>query len=136
MTMHRYLPAHALLLILVTLFSTKTLAQEPAPVVNVEVDVTDPLDNPAVAAVLEQDRETPGDQLQVVATLLDLGYPGVAEPILKEIVDANLSEEKLVALADRFGSARLVRLVRQSRDPSLRASQATEDRGRAGAEHS
>ncbi|MEQ8208800.1 MAG: hypothetical protein RH917_03130 [Lacipirellulaceae bacterium] len=107
---------------IVATLGVTSFAQEETPAVNVEIDVADPLDNPAVAAVLEQDRTTPAEQLQVVATLVDLGYPSVAEPILQEIVVANLSEEKLVSLADRFGSARLVRLVRQSRDPGIKAS--------------
>ncbi|WP_145063851.1 PleD family two-component system response regulator [Adhaeretor mobilis] len=114
-----------LTLFVASLLGGATFATEIPGVDFVPVELTlDASQNPAVAAVLEQDRDTPAEKLRVVMTLLDLGYPGTAEPILNELSKANLDAKTLIELSDRFGSARLVRIVRQSREPALRATPA------------
>lgn len=68
--------------------------------------------DPAVAAVLELDRETPRAQLRAVFALLDLGQPGVAAEVFEPLAAAELSDAQRTQLVEHFGTARFLQLLR------------------------
>ncbi|MCH2115928.1 MAG: hypothetical protein MK171_13600 [Pirellulales bacterium] len=74
--------------------------------------------NPAVAAVLQLPRETPGERLQAVITLADLGEAELATKILKELATLDLTADQRAVLVSEFGTAAMLRLAR---DPQLAA---------------
>ena len=74
--------------------------------------------NPAVAAVLQLPRETPGERLQAVITLADLGEAELATKILKELATLDLTADQRAVLVSKFGTAAMLRLAR---DPQLAA---------------
>lgn len=68
---------------------------------------------PAVAAVLDSPRETPGEKLLAILTLLDLGEADLAEAIWNTSAQADFDDDACAALATQFGTARLMRLTRR-----------------------
>ncbi|MEN1681837.1 MAG: armadillo/beta-catenin-like repeat-containing protein [Planctomycetota bacterium] len=68
--------------------------------------------NVVVRAVLESPRKTPADSFRALMALADLGELELAAPVLKQLIDAKLSDEAKASLVTDFGSARLVRLSR------------------------
>jgi hypothetical protein len=73
-----------------------------------------PETNPAVLAALELPRTEPKHYLSAVLSLVKLNHPELAAPILKELVDQNLSDEQRADLVRDFGSHRFLELARTS----------------------
>jgi len=71
--------------------------------------------NPAVIAVLQLPRETPGERLQAVMTLADLGEAELATEILRELATLDLTADQRAALVGEFGTATMLRLARDQR---------------------
>ena len=74
--------------------------------------------NPAVVAVLQLPRETPGARFQAVMTLADLGEAELATQILRELAALDLTADQRALLVGEFGTAAMLRLAR---DPQLAA---------------
>lgn len=96
-------------------------AQEPRPAAAPPgVDLAEAAQrNPAVAAVLDAPRETPGDALAAVFTLLDLRQFEIAGAVLEPVIEADLSAAEQAALGRRFGSARFLLLAREAREHDI-----------------
>lgn len=77
-------------------------ASEPEPVP----------DDPAVLAVLESHPDTPFELLRAIRILADLGHPKLAEPFIDRLGQQKLDLTDKAALANRFDSAKLIRLAR------------------------
>jgi len=94
-------------LLLLTLVSATAHAQLP-------VDLSQAgLRSPAVASVLEMQRNTPAEQLRAIFTLLDLGEQDIALTLWKDFAAQDLEESTQAALVDEFGAARFLNLVRR-----------------------
>ncbi len=63
-------------------------------------------------AALELPRTEPKHYLSAILSLVDLGRPELAAPILKEFVGQNLNDEQKAALVNEFGSRRFLQLAR------------------------
>ncbi len=74
-------------------------AQEEPPVVVEMPQET----NPAVAAILATNPTTPAECLQAAKTLVDLGQPNAAKPLVQKLIDAKLGPEELADLGEEFG---------------------------------
>ena len=61
---------------------------------------------------MELPRTEPQHYLSAVLSLVDLGRPELAAPILKELVDLNLNDQRRAELVDQFGSRRFLQLAR------------------------
>ena len=68
--------------------------------------------DPAVAAVLELDRDTPRAQLRAVFALLDLAQPQVAAEVFEPLAAAELSDAQRTELVQHFGTARFLHILR------------------------
>jgi CheY-like chemotaxis protein len=92
-----------------------TLAQRPGRPLAEAGSPGEPLvpeTNPAVLAAMELPRTEPQHYLSAVLSLVDLGRPELAAPILKELVDLNLNDPQRAELVDQFGSRRFLQLAR------------------------
>ena len=69
---------------------------------------------PAVASVLDMPRETPGQQLGAVFTLLDLGEADVAAVLWKGFSRDDLDDQAMAVLVSKFGAARFLTLARRA----------------------
>jgi hypothetical protein len=69
-------------------------------------------DNPAVRAALEWPRTNPLHALRAVVSLIDLGRPELAKPILEELQARGLSGADRAALVGEFGSHRMLQIGR------------------------
>ena len=90
-------------------------AQDAAPAAG---DVpTSPETNPAVLSALELPRTKPGDYLQAVMCLVDLGRPELAAPIFKELEALQLTAAQRAELVTEYGSYRMLQLARTKQLP-------------------
>jgi CheY-like chemotaxis protein len=71
-----------------------------------------PETNPAVLAALELPRTEPKHYLSAILSLVDLGRPELAAPILRELVALNLDDQQKASLVNKFGSRRFLQLAR------------------------
>jgi HEAT repeat protein len=71
-----------------------------------------PESNPAVLAALELPRTEPQHYLSAVLALAKLKHAELAAPILKELVELNLTQEQQADLVRDFGTARFLELAR------------------------
>lgn len=71
-----------------------------------------PETNPAVLAALELPRTKPSHYVGTILSLVDLGRPELAQPILEELQALNLSDVQRAELASEFGTQRMMRLAR------------------------
>ena len=71
--------------------------------------------NPALIAVLQLPRETPGERFQTVMTLADLGEAELATEILRDLATLDLTSDQRAALVGEFGTASMLRLTRDQR---------------------
>jgi hypothetical protein len=69
--------------------------------------------DPAVLAIMESEPTTPAELLEAASILANLGQPGLAKPMLQQIVAANLDEAGLAELSHAVDSPRLLRLAQQ-----------------------
>jgi CheY-like chemotaxis protein len=67
--------------------------------------------NPAVLSALELPRKKPGDYLQAVVTLVDLGRPELAAPIFKDLQGLNLTDAQRAELVRQYGSYRMLQIA-------------------------
>lgn len=74
-----------------------------------------PETNPAVRAALELPRTEPSHYLGAVLTLVDLGRPELAAPILDELQAQKLSDAQRAELVRQFGTQRMLQLIRTTR---------------------
>lgn len=75
-----------------------------------------PDEDPLVEAVLETNPTTPEQLVRAVNVLVDLKRPAAARPLLQQLLDLQLADDQLAALADRLGAGQLLKL---STDPQL-----------------
>jgi CheY-like chemotaxis protein len=68
--------------------------------------------DPAVRAALELPRTTPADHFQAILTLIELGRPELAKPILAELEKLQLNNAERAALVGQFGPAGMLQLAR------------------------
>lgn len=82
-------------------------SQEPAPAEKPEPEDArmENRDSPAVEAILATSPSTPPELIRSAKTLADLERPDLAKGFLKQVLSANLDEQQLVALKERFGAA-------------------------------
>lgn len=73
-------------------------------------------DDPVVQALLESNPTTPPQLVRAIETLLNLGYPEVALPLVQRLQEANLDDAARYALVKEFGSDTFSRI---SREPAL-----------------
>jgi len=66
----------------------------------------------AVAAILDTPLDTPASQLSAVLTLIDLGETDVAAEVWKTLAKAEIDGTVSADLAEKFGTARLMKLAR------------------------
>jgi CheY-like chemotaxis protein len=95
--------------------SAAAFAQDPPTPPAEEVSPIEQLaseTNPAVLAALELPRTEPRHYLDAILSLVDLGHPELAAPILKELIDLNLNDQQRAALVEEFGSHRLLQIAR------------------------
>jgi len=71
-----------------------------------------PETNPAVLAALELPRTKPSHYVGTILSLVDLGRPELAQPILEELQALNLSDVQRAELVSEFGTQRMMRLAR------------------------
>jgi hypothetical protein len=71
-----------------------------------------PETNPAVLAALELPRTKPSHYVGTILSLVDLGRPELAQPILEELQAQNLSDVQRAELVREFGTQRMMRLAR------------------------
>jgi CheY-like chemotaxis protein len=86
---------------------------EPAADVPAQIET-----NPAVLSALELPRTKPGDYLQVVVCLVDLGQPELAAPIFKELRALRLTDAQRAALVHDYGSHRMLQIARTPELPN------------------
>jgi CheY-like chemotaxis protein len=67
--------------------------------------VVAPLDDPAVVALLATKPATPAEWARTAKILADLKRPDLAKKFLQKVLDANLDDKQLAALADEFGTS-------------------------------
>ncbi len=72
--------------------------------------------DPVVQALLETNPTTPPQLVRAIETLLNLGYPEVALPLVERLQQANLDDAGRYALIKEFGSDVFTRI---SREPKL-----------------
>ncbi|MBX9789880.1 MAG: hypothetical protein K2Y37_13265 [Pirellulales bacterium] len=65
-----------------------------------------------VQALLETKPSTPSELLRVTQTLIDLGHPIAARPLVKQLIAAQLDGEAAASLLNSVGSACLLKLSR------------------------
>lgn len=70
--------------------------------------------DPAAAALLDLPRDSAAAQLRVIFGLIDLGHEEAAQSVLGELAARDVSDDEKTALVERFGTARLLRLLRQT----------------------
>ena len=68
--------------------------------------------DPAVLAILESKPTTPAEQFRSVQLLADLQQPDLARSQLKKLMEANLDDNALAALAEKFGTAEFMQFAR------------------------
>jgi len=88
------------------------LPARPSAAAGAPTEQLAPETNPAVLAALELPRTEPKHYFSAVLSLVDLGRPELAAPILKELVGLNLDQEQEAALVNEFGSRRFLQLAR------------------------
>ncbi|HEY2892698.1 MAG TPA: HEAT repeat domain-containing protein, partial [Pirellulales bacterium] len=71
-------------------------------------------DDPAVQAVLESHPQTPAELIRAIQILADLNQAALAKPFAVELAGKKLELGQKATLADRFGSANLLRLSRNA----------------------
>lgn len=69
--------------------------------------------DPAVLAIMESEPSTPAELLEAASILANLGQPGLAKPMLQQLVAANLDEAGLAELSHSSDTPRLLRLSQQ-----------------------
>jgi hypothetical protein len=69
--------------------------------------------DPAVLVIMESEPTTPAELLEAASILANLGQPGLAKPMLQQILDAKLDETALAELALATDTPRLLRFGRQ-----------------------
>jgi hypothetical protein len=90
----------------------KPAAEDAPPATAEPAPEPEPLpDSPAIQAVLESNPQTPYELLRAIRILADLGHPKLALPYVDELNQQKLDPEAKAALANRFGSAQLMRLA-------------------------
>jgi len=95
--------------LIVTTGSQVAWAQQPAEAEQAEPEeaVTDLIqkrDSPAVEAILATNPSTPAELVRSAKILADLERPDLAKGFLGQVLSANLDEQQLVALSERFGA--------------------------------
>ncbi len=70
-------------------------------------------DDPVVQALLETNPTTPPQLTSAIETLLNLGYPEMALPLVKRLQEANLDDAARYALVKQFGSDTFLRMGRE-----------------------
>ncbi len=73
--------------------------------------------NPAVLSALQMPRTTPGEYLQTVVTLVDLGRPELAVPIFQQLQAMDLTDAQRAELVGQYGSYRMLQLARTTEIP-------------------
>ena len=68
--------------------------------------------DPAVQAVLESNPQTPFELLRAIRILTDLGYPKLAQPLVDQLTQKQLSAEEQATLFRQFQPATLMRVAR------------------------
>ena len=95
-------------MVLACLVAPLTLGQEPeagSPAAEDSATAEPPVPtDPAVVAILATEPASPAECARAAKTLTDLGYPEVAKPLLKKVIDAKLNPEQLADLGEQFGS--------------------------------
>lgn len=92
-------------------------AEADAPAANVENEaeqqaLADAQRNQTVQALLETKPTTPSELLRVTQTLIDLGHPIAARPLVKKLLAAQLDGPAAAALLKEVGSACLLKVAR------------------------
>lgn len=70
--------------------------------------------DPVVQALLEANPTTPPQLVRAIDTLLNLGYPEVALPLVQRLQEANLDDPAKYALVKEFGSDIFSRISREA----------------------
>ncbi|MHC4406277.1 MAG: hypothetical protein ACYTG0_42125, partial [Planctomycetota bacterium] len=81
--------------------------------------------DPGVEAILATNPSTPRQWTRAAKILSDLGRPDLARGFLKQVLDANLDQQQLVALEESFGPGMFARLA-DRRDLAPEAQQLTD----------
>lgn len=68
--------------------------------------------DPAAGALLDLPRDSAATGLRVIFGLIDLGHHDAARSLLGEVAAGEISDDEKAALVDRYGTARLLRLLR------------------------
>ena len=71
--------------------------------------------DPVVQALLETNPTTPSQLVGAIETLLNLGYPEVALPLVQRLQGANLDDPAKYALVKEFGSDAFSRISREAK---------------------
>jgi len=69
-------------------------------------------DDAVIAAVLDLPRQTPAQQFEVIATLIELRRNDVAALLVPSFLATELDDAQRAALVQQFGSARFMKLIR------------------------
>lgn len=67
--------------------------------------------DPTVRDLLESNPKTPSAITRTIKILLDLNQPIYVKPLLTKLIEAELSDEQLLALHEEFGSGLFLRMV-------------------------
>lgn len=84
--------------------------EEPAAEAPAEMAPMRP-DDPAVEAILATQPTTPAELVRAAKILADLDRPDLAKRFLKQVLDANLDEQQLVALEALYGAGMFTRMA-------------------------
>jgi len=104
---NRYRISAALLIALMVTTGWEVVwAQEPPEAEEPEPDdaIMEKRDSPAVEAILATGPSTPAELVRSAKILADLERPDLAKGFLNQVLSANLDQQQLVALNERFGS--------------------------------